>query len=616
MFENRDHEGVEAFDNKFVTITGHTRPLEKANIPVSNSIVEYGDWVDDWLRDAYIAINGHDPVEDDSEIEIEMVGHEFGEDPLTEEDIRDALAYIDPDVEYTTWVNIGFALADFFDDQTASDLFIEWSKKGQKWQNNSPGQAKAIIQNADSDRVDDDPVTIGTVIKFATKKGWEYPYGASESPQSASLKEARDRYFQLVSNCEKQTQVKKAHCAFQVIDHLVDIAYHNEVLWVCEDGVWRDNGKQVLREVALKIMESSYATGVMNELVERFKANNYLNEMSPPEGKLPLKNGLLDLDTRVLRPLEPEDYCKAVIPHKYDPDADCTTFRKFLNDVTESSEDQRLLQEYVGYCLMHWGIPYHKHLFLVGETNTGKSTFSDIVSDFLGEQATRSIPFQNLANQRFHKYRLEGAWANIANDISAELVKNTGVAKAIMSGDSITVERKNKDPYDIRPKAKHIYSANTLPDAENKDAAFFGRIILLTFPHQIAPEDQDKQLREKCRAEMSGILNWALVGYDRLQERGHFDAPGPEAVRTKWHSQGNSIQQFCEDCIAMAPNCKTPKSEVYEAYMGYCEEQGLQLKSQSMLTRRLHDYNLFISDTRLRVGDDVVRAYKGVELDC
>jgi phage/plasmid-associated DNA primase len=56
----------------------------------------------------------------------------------------------------------------------------------------------------------------------------------------------------------------------------------------------------------------------------------------------------------------------------------------------------------------------------------------------------------------------------------------------------------------------------------DSSAGFERRFIQVNFDKPIDRDGIEFNFQEKFRSEMSGILNWALVGYRRLKERGRF----------------------------------------------------------------------------------------------
>lgn len=165
-------------DTGYVTVTGDV--LDGHGPPIGEtSQVAF----EAWLKEAWRAFHDEDdeePWREPDAASDEPRGSQTtttandDRDGLTEDEARDALRYIDPDVPYDTWRNIGFALADEFPRGIARSLYTEWSRRGSKWDENVEGQAARIIENADPAGAND--CTIATVVYHAKDGGWVPPW--------------------------------------------------------------------------------------------------------------------------------------------------------------------------------------------------------------------------------------------------------------------------------------------------------------------------------------------------------------------------------------------------------------------------------------------------------
>jgi phage/plasmid-associated DNA primase len=93
---------------------------------------------------------------------------------------------------------------------------------------------------------------------------------------------------------------------------------------------------------------------------------------------------------------------------------------------------------------------------------------------------------------------------------------NTDLVKAVVAGDWVTGREVYKKPSKFRPYAKHYLGMNTLPDIEDNTHGMWRRIHVIEFPRKFAEHEMDVELTEKLMGELSGIFNWALEGYKRL----------------------------------------------------------------------------------------------------
>ena len=200
------HEGVEAYGSKFFTFTG-----DRARSS-GDRIADTGDYVEEWLADAYEAVTGEtapprreDGQDNLSDYERAQRDHEpsgndgtVDDEWLDQELVEEALGHISANCSYNEWRNIGFALADFFDrESTALSVFTDWSRASAAWDDDAPQLAKKIIDGADDAGVGD--VTIATVVHKAVNGGWEPP----SSARAPSMKELAAKYSDQFDSVEE-----------------------------------------------------------------------------------------------------------------------------------------------------------------------------------------------------------------------------------------------------------------------------------------------------------------------------------------------------------------------------------------------------------------------------
>ena len=90
-------------------------------------------------------------------------------------EIEKALAHINPDCDYTTWLNIGFALFNQFDgSDDGFGLYDRWSSVGTKYAGTE--NLKFKWQSFGKDKPLDNQVTIASLFKIAIESGYKPPY--------------------------------------------------------------------------------------------------------------------------------------------------------------------------------------------------------------------------------------------------------------------------------------------------------------------------------------------------------------------------------------------------------------------------------------------------------
>ena len=595
-FSDDEHKGVEVLTNKFSTFTGDQMK------GAGDEVVEYGEWLDEWLREAYKAITGEDPVADGRQEEIADSVTDGNDTPdeewFTEDVAEEALEHIDPDSSYSVWRDVGMALTNCFGARGES-LFESWSRRGSKWDTEAERQADRIERDASSYDFD-----AGTIIYYAQEGGWDASTAAREalssrpdggataaggsvdasdagpettdSPErpgrtdwslspSSVLRKAIDdplssiQYDEdgrVTGSVEDLRTHKLAHYTWDLAketDNDNILALRNGPIYSYADGVWADRDQQRLRDIGSTALYSEYRKSIRDELEERVRTDyvKHPDALGAPDGTIATEGGLLDLLHRGTVPLEPDHYATSKIPVEPDPDADCPEWCAFLDDSIDDEEARQRLQEYAGYCLWHHQQQFGKALFLVGPTDSGKGTALTAIRNVLGGDNVAAESLRNLVDTRWGKSSLVGNIVNMRNEVSPDGLKRIEQFKELTGGeDEVDAEFKGQDKFKFVVTQKFLFATNQMPSVEHADEAFYNRLLFVEFPHTVPAHEQDKQLDRKLKEERAGILNWMLDGLERLLKQGQFT--GERSIGGKKElcdAFGGVIDRFTHNCL-------------------------------------------------------------------
>lgn len=348
-------------------------------------------------------------------------------------------------------------------------------------------------------------------------------------------------------------------------------------------GIWENGtGANLLGDVTIEFLGNSAKNKVMTELKGIAKHRNTLDrdDLGTPDRHVAINGELVPLKNREdRRQLKPDDRAIIGIPTGYDPDAEAPEYREFVNEVIENDKVEAV-QKFLGYVLMAEEHPVAKALVLVGDGANGKSTFLRIVRAALGQENVSSQSLKALNDQRFAAAELQGKLANIRNEIGTQSLTSDGNFMSISAGETITVERKYQDPFQLEVTAKLIYATNQLPSVDldyTEQKAFFRRWLIAEFPNSYAPEEQDEELADRIiENELPGVLNWMLEGYDKLVEDDfEFDDESWAQTQMKWNTYGDDVAKFIAYHIerSVGSNELTPANRVYNRYREFAKQQ-------------------------------------------
>ncbi|ULG74231.1 DNA primase family protein [Macrococcus brunensis] len=292
----------------------------------------------------------------------------------------------------------------------------------------------------------------------------------------------------------------------------------------------------------------------------------------------PFMNMTLDYQTLTMHEHDPSYFSTIKSDVSYDPNASCPTFKNMLEIWFKNETDTQLfVQEWYGYCLAG-GHQANVFLLVYSKGGEGKSTFFGVLENLIGQINSSAATLGNL-NTDFGLEPLVGKKVNISTE-SGSSAFNTSKLKAITAGEKITVNRKNMAETDMILPAKLIFLLNELPQLSDDSRGFARRLLILPFLHVLPPDKQDKHLAKRLNGELSGILNWALEGLQRLQSNNYnfTVSTSMRAIQNLYHGSSNVMKLYIKNRIVIDNNPinKVAASAFITDFIQWASGQNLQ----------------------------------------
>jgi putative DNA primase/helicase len=289
-------------------------------------------------------------------------------------------------------------------------------------------------------------------------------------------------------------------------------------------------------------------------------------------------NGLLHLPTRDLLPHTPAFFTHNAIDYEYDAKAPRPeNWFRFLRDLWgDDVESVRTLQEIFGYCLVS-DTSQQKAFMLVGPKRSGKGTIARILEAVIGEHNVVAPTLTGLGTN-FGMAPLIGKRLAVISDARISGKADAAVIAerilAVTGEDAITLDRKNRDAWTGKLDVRFLLISNELPRLADASGALPSRFIVLILNNSFFG-NEDRALINRLLPERPSILNWAIRGYARLCERGHFVQPASasDAIRDL-EDLGSPMGAFVRDRCVIGQGKSVECSLLYGEWVEWCEAQG------------------------------------------
>jgi len=401
----------------------------------------------------------------------------------------------------------------------------------------------------------------------------------------------------------------------------------NEEIYCYNGSFYEPNGEHNIRTMVEEILGETTTEHHKNEVTGYIRDKRYIKRetLNPPIHLLNLHNGILDLNDYTLQPHSPEYFFVNELPLNYDPNASYERFDGFVKHISMKEGNIRqeivdTIQEYLGYSLLQC-YPFKYYIVLDGGGDNGKTVLLTVVVALIGANNNTSVSLQELNDRPFAKAQLYAKYTNVSDDLPKKALKHTGVIKQITGNSPMWADIKNhKKGINFVNYAKPWYACNELPETNDYTDAFFSRQIQITLLNKYLPKGDPKingvnifernvnlsnELTEL--EQLSGILNYALIGLKRLQENKNFTDPtSTEEKRNTWLRKTNPIVAFLEEeCEIGSDDWCITKDDFYSEVSYYCERNGFDKPtSQKYVTERILDAGLGIKKQQKTINGE------------
>ena len=329
---------------------------------------------------------------------------------------------------------------------------------------------------------------------------------------------------------------------------------------------------------------------------------------------LSVDNGVVDLRTGKLREERPEDRITLRSPIKFDPEAKCPRFERFMLEIFNGdSEFVSFLQRAVGYSLT--GLAEEQcAFFCYGNGANGKSTFLGVLHSLLGDYAV-NVPFSTLERKDRSGIRndvamLAGKRFATAIETGEDVRLNEARIKAITGSDPITGRFLYHENFTFNPTHKLWLAFNHRPRIADDSEGMWRRVKLIPFTRQFRGQQRDKKLFDVLKAEARGILAWAVRGTLLWRKHGLGEPQTVTNATAEYRKESDHFEHFVDECCTGDPNSTVLTAALWDRYQHWASQNGERSLSRTAFTERLKQRGF----TGLRVGHKGTRGWRGLRL--
>lgn len=340
-------------------------------------------------------------------------------------------------------------------------------------------------------------------------------------------------------------------------------------------------------------------------------------------------NGLLRVKDRRMAAHDPDFFNFSALPFDYESQARCPQWEAFLTEVfAHDPQAIKTLQEWFGY-VVSGRTDLHKMFQIIGPPRSGKGTIGRILEEIVGK-GNYCGPTLDGMTKDFGLAALISSSLAIIGDARLDGRRSGEIVERLLSlsgGDTLNIGRKYKEDWKGKVPARIMLLSNEVPNFGDTAGALPKRwISIQTVKGHLGSEDTT--LEERLKTELSGILNWALDGLDRINANNAFTEAESGIEIAAIQSEGASpYKEFGEEmCVVdesgTDTDCFTTKTELAAHFAAWSEQNGYGEEGSGMrmnipaFTRRLKAAYPHVQTTnqKRRINGRLVPVYAGIKV--
>ncbi len=448
------------------------------------------------------------------------------------------------------------------------------------------------------------------VIKFADivwPSGWELPWDGQGEAELRRL--YGEPYY--MNDKGAITGINEAfwagmHAAENVVLHEPDEkAFYR---YNPGTGIYEVETADAIRHaISCRMLEASRQSGVFELQKKRGTATltnvvAHLRGMVEKRGAfagrksaIHLANGVIVFkdDDVELRPFSAEYMSRNRSPIAFDGDARCDRFLNELVLPAVHPDDVELLQKFAGMFVLGDNRA-QRILILDGEAGRGKTQFANVMQGLVGMANVTQLRTKHLA-ERFEMFRYLRRTLLVGVDVEADFLSTKGAAvlKGLVGGDWFDAEQKGgTGSFQVQGTFNVMITSNArLRVRLQGDVGAWKRRLTIVRYEAPPPAKKIPDFGAYLvRTEGSGILNWALLGAQKVlaeipDEGGDLLlTAGQRDLVDSLLAESDSLRHFLQECVAVDETADATVTELVEAYAAYCPER----KWQAMPITEVH----------------------------
>lgn len=347
------------------------------------------------------------------------------------------------------------------------------------------------------------------------------------------------------------------------------------VVYQEEEGLYTDK-YDVISEI-IRWIKYNASTRDIVEIITILRDKATLIELTKDRDLIAVNNGIFDYKSKILIPFHPKyvflakcrvNYIQnAPMPTIRTPDGDDWDPLNWFISLSDDYEIVELLWQIVGATIRP-NVAWDRLVCFYSQKGmNGKGTLCELMKQLCGEGSYASIPISGF-DKDYYLAQLLTATAIITDENgTAEYTKNAEKMKAIVTGDSFSINRKYKEAITFSFRGLCCECINSLPKISDVTDSLYRRFLIVPFDKTFKGMER-KYIKEDYlhRRDVLEFVLWKVLNTD------YYEFIEPSAcleLLTDYKQFNDSTRAFVDEVFPEFVWSLIPQKFLYQLYLSW-----------------------------------------------
>lgn len=283
-----------------------------------------------------------------------------------------------------------------------------------------------------------------------------------------------------------------------------------------------------------------------------------------------------------LKPHDRADRLTKLTACEYDPDAKAPEFQKLVRWAQPEVPRRRYLRQWMGYNLTGDMGEQIFHIWWGPSAANGKSTVGNSCREAIGDYGKPIKPevFLEIGAKKAGDaatpaiVQLPGARMVTSGEPPKDTSIDEALINTITGGDPMQARDNFRSFFTFGPIFKWTLWCNRLPPIPKGTEGIWRRVKVMLWESHLEPDQRDRKLPLKLRAEYAGILAWMVRGAIDWMQNGFVEPESVTEASAAYKEDSDPLAVFLRTCTDPDPQARVQGSELYATFCAWAKAAG------------------------------------------